>query len=125
MKEISGGNKMSKELKIIKSAIQRLRDEMVGCPEAQKAIQKAFPEAFEKKEEWEDITSEVKVYLENRKDGYRLFMDDGDGNYFALSQGDKNDADFVIPVNISAFEKNDYKVKIDSSSCFEILKKRN
>lgn len=55
---------MSKELKITKSAIQRLRDEMVSCPEAQEAIEKAFPEAFEDRG-WENVTL-LSVKLEVR-----------------------------------------------------------
>lgn len=116
-----------KELKITKEKIQKLADGLDDCRSAQQAVKDAFPEAFEEEEEgWRDITGEVKIYLENRDAGYRLFMDDGDGNYFARSQGKIADnIDFIIPMSISCFEIGDYKATIDSRGCFKILKRRS
>ena len=116
---------MSKELKITRERIKKLVAGLSSCPKAREAVEDAFPEAFEVKKKWVDISSETKVYLESRDDGYRLFMDGGDGNYFALSRGDKDTVDFVIPMDISSFERGNYKVEIGSDGYFKILKKRN
>lgn len=50
---------MSEELKITKEHIKKLVGGLSSCPEAREAIEDAFPEVFEKKERWVDVTHEI------------------------------------------------------------------
>jgi len=56
---------MSEELEITKEKIRRLEEGLADCGEAQNAVRKAFPEAFEEIGEWIDITGDIVWVTEN------------------------------------------------------------
>ena len=71
---------MSEELKITKGRVLEAAD---SCGTAKEVLKKLFPEVFEVKEEWEDVSDKCRI-----KFGYADVVIAGDGwNLFAIRGG--------------------------------------
>jgi len=86
-----------KELKITEESIKLLHDGLSGCGEAQKAIRKAFPRVFKKKD-WKRVTNKMVIQKSNDFAGDYYFEYNGKiifwGTIHAHDKDSMNDIDF-------------------------------
>ena len=108
---------MSKELKITKERIKKLVAGLSSCPEAREAVEDAFPEVFEEKEEWADVTEETTWKIGRVASDYWLEGSHGDKVIFLTAEGTK------IDLNNKTDEGN-YKIEETPTGAFRILKRK-
>jgi len=114
-----------KTLQVDSKLMHKFYEENKDCKTVRDFCETLWPDEFKKKEEWEDITGEIEVEIENEEE-VSYFQISHHGNIIITTGRLPDDYKKVgdIPLHINETMAR-YKVKLNAEGDFRILKRKD